>query len=188
MYRYRQRERRVWEKSSGASEGAHMIITVRSGGSSTVLSSALAPLLLSRSALLKITTRHGATVGRLAARPMTSRTVSTGMMTSCGSTKTRSVCCLVPSTARQASHFPQPGSSGSVHMSAAAKSIAAKDRPEPGGPVKSQEWLIARGSAPGIPRAARAAPKIVRATPGVSANRCATLPVFTRSSLLVLLQ
>ena len=42
--------------------------------------------------------------------------------------------------------------------------------------------------APGIPRAARAAPKIVRATPGVSANRCATLPVFTRSSLLVLLQ
>ena len=67
-------------------------------------------------------------------------------------------------------------------MSAAAKHCAARERPAPGGPVNSQEWLMARGSP--SPRAARAALSMVWATEGALASLSATLEVFTRSSLL----
>ena len=41
-------------------------------------------------------------------------------------------------------HSPQPASGPGPrsHCSAAAKAIAALDRPEPGGPVNSQAWFI----------------------------------------------
>ena len=46
-------------------------------------------------------------------------------------------------TWRQLLHSLQPPSS---HSSAAAKARAATDRPDPGGPVNSQAWVIAPGS------------------------------------------
>lgn len=49
----------------------------------------------------------------------------------------------VPSTAvRHSRQVPQPWLG---HCSAAAKARAAVDRPEPGGPVSSQAWVIASG-------------------------------------------
>ena len=39
-------------------------------------------------------------------------------------------------------HSPQPGWPSEVHCSAAAKHSAAIERPEPGGPVISQAWVI----------------------------------------------
>ena len=40
-------------------------------------------------------------------------------------------------------HSPQPPDG---HSSAAAKARAATERPDPGGPVNSQAWVIAPGS------------------------------------------
>ena len=48
------------------------------------------------------------------------------------------------SAVRQAWQVPQPPRS---HSSAAAKASAALDRPDPGGPVKSQAWPTPRPSA-----------------------------------------
>ena len=64
------------------------------------------------------------------------------MFTRCGTTCSRSVC--VPANAnRHASQRPHPISTGSVHISAAANANAACERPAPGGPVKSQAWVMA---------------------------------------------
>ena len=104
---------------------------------------------MSLSALSMTTTRHAATVGRVAARVMMSRTESTEMDSSCGWMNTRSVWLCCSSTWRHAAHSPQPSgrpSSTPVHISAAARSSAAYERPEPGGPVNSHECDIARGS------------------------------------------
>jgi adenylate cyclase len=46
-------------------------------------------------------------------------------------------------TVWQAAHSPQPCRG---HCSAAANARAATERPEPGGPVKSQAWVMAAGS------------------------------------------
>ncbi len=43
------------------------------------------------------------------------------------------------STVWQAWHSPQPARS---HWRAAAKATAALERPEPGGPVNSQAWVM----------------------------------------------
>jgi len=40
----------------------------------------------------------------------------------------------------QSVHFPHPLS---LHTKAAAKATAALERPDPGGPTKSQEWVMA---------------------------------------------
>ena len=66
-YRWRQRERSVCEKSCGSADGAHMMITVCSGGSSTVFSNASAASVFNRSAFSMTMTRQVATVGRRAA-------------------------------------------------------------------------------------------------------------------------
>ena len=42
----------------------------------------------------------------------------------------------------QARHSPQPGAPSDVHCRAAAKHSAATERPDPGGPVISQAWVI----------------------------------------------
>ena len=39
-------------------------------------------------------------------------------------------------------HCPHPGVPSEAHCSAAAKHKAATERPEPGGPVNNQAWVI----------------------------------------------
>ena len=129
--------------SSGSVEGAQSIITVCAGGSSTVLRRVLAAASVSRSALSRMTMRHLPTVGSMAAGVTTSvRMVSTPMVSSRGVMCTTSV--WAPRcTLRHCSQVPQPMMCGLVHSRAAAKATAALDRPDPGGPVKSQAWVIA---------------------------------------------
>ena len=50
-----------------------------------------------------------------------------------------------PIVVRHPGHAPHPGVSP-VHWRAAAKARAATERPDPGGPVISQAWLIERAS------------------------------------------
>ena len=91
-------------------------------------------------------------------------------------------------------HRPQPATVGSVHSSACANASAATDRPEPGGPVKSHECVIApfgsaaaraAGSSPAaaIARAARAAAVNVARTPPASVTRSKTLPSSMRTTI-----
>src|SRR5699024_9348201 len=182
MYKCRQRERRVWEESCGSAQGAHIMMTVCAEGSSTVFSKAFDAPAVRRSALSKIITRNFAWVGRAIASWITPRTSSTLLVSPCGVQNFRSGGDWVSKTERHPSHCPHPSSpsgplvSTLVHINAAAKASAALERPEPGGPVNSQEWLIARGSAPGRSRAARAACMMASRTAGRSANRCATEP------------
>ena len=67
--------------SCGSVLGAHRMNTVRSGGSSILLSRALALESLNLSASSKTTMRHGATVGIAAAVRMTSRASATWITT-----------------------------------------------------------------------------------------------------------
>ena len=57
-------------------------------------------------------------------------------------------------TVWQAAHSPHPCCG---HCRAAANARAATDRPEPGGPVNSQAWVIAAGSAAAAASSATAA-------------------------------
>src|SRR5699024_12333955 len=122
-------ERRVWEKSCGSADGAHMMIMVCAEGSSTVFNSALEAPAVRRSALSKIMTRYFALVGKAMASLITPRTSSTLMVRPCGVQKFRSTCDWVSNTERQASHCPQPSSASGplsstlVHINAAAKEI-----------------------------------------------------------------
>jgi len=75
------------------------------------------------------------------------RTSSTPML-SCSVRTTVTSGCAPDKVVRHAEHSPQPPF---AHSSAAANARAAFDRPDPGGPVISQAWLIACAS----PAAAR---------------------------------
>ncbi|GAT13169.1 putative uncharacterized protein [Mycolicibacterium thermoresistibile] len=55
----------------------------------------------------------------------------------------RTSACVPAIVVVQARHSPHPGTPSEVHCNAAAKHSAAIDRPEPGGPVISQAWVIA---------------------------------------------
>src|SRR6185437_15753272 len=67
-------------------------------------------------------------------------------------------------TWRQLLHSLQPPSS---HSSAAAKARAATERPDPGGPVNSQAWVIAPGSG-GRPSSTKEAPAAARGGGGAA--------------------
>ncbi len=121
----------------------HSSHTVRGGGSSIALSSTLEVRSVIRSASSTMITRHRPWDGERWATPMRSRTSSIEMVTFSVATTVTSA--WVPASAVvHAGHVPQPPAG---HCSAAAKARAALDRPEPGGPVMSQAWVIADGSA-----------------------------------------
>src|SRR5664280_1561759 len=86
-------------------------------------------------------------VGLIAARRTSMRTSSTPML-SCSVRTTVTSGCAPDKVVRHAEHSPQPPF---AHSSAAANARAAFERPDPGGPVISQAWLIACAS----PAAAR---------------------------------
>src|SRR5690606_16545961 len=89
------------------------------------------------------TTRHRPWDGARWARATRERTSSMEMVTRSVATSVTSAC--VPARAvRHSWHVPQPPAG---HCRAAAKARAAMDRPEPGGPVTSQAWVMAEGSA-----------------------------------------
>ena len=81
-------------------------------------------------------------------------------------------------TSRQGLHCPQPGT-GPVHCRAAAKARAAFERPDPGGPVTSQAWVMASPAGdvapePAPPPRAPSTPRVASgATPAAAcASRC----------------
>ena len=89
-----------------------------------------------------IITRHRPTDGRRAASWTRARMLST--LIDRPSVATTVTSAWVPSSAvRHSWHTPQPPSG---HCSAAAKARAATERPDPGGPVNSQAWVMAVGS------------------------------------------
>ena len=129
--------------SSGCRLGAQSMTTVRGGGSSIILRIALAAVSVIRSASSTTMTCQ---------RPWTARgrPPGSGSRASCApidspsGTITCTSACVPASTVRHSWQVPSPPSG---HCSAAAKARAATDRPEPGGPVNSQAWVIAAGSA-----------------------------------------
>jgi hypothetical protein len=78
----------------------------------------------------------------MAERRTSSRTSSTPIESTSMRTSVTSGC-EPDSDVRHAVHFPQPPE---PHCGAAAKARAAFDRPELGGPVYNQAWLMACGS------------------------------------------
>ncbi len=93
---------------------------------------------VSRSASSTSSTCHRPCVGELAAR-MTRARISPTAMDSPSGTTNRTSACVPVSAVWQAWHCPQPALG---HCSAAANVRAATERPEPGGPVKSQAWVM----------------------------------------------
>ena len=145
----RQRERTVGSTSSTV--GAHSIHTVRSAGSSIALSSAFHARSVSRSASSTIMICQRRPTGARAERRTRSR-ISSTPIESFSVRITATSAWLPASTVWHWWHWPHPRSSGRSHCSAAANATAALDRPDPGGPVKRNEWLM-----PWPPAAARSA-------------------------------
>ncbi len=119
--------------SSGCSLGAQSRNTVRSFGSSTALRTAFEACSVIRSASSMRTTCQRAVVGIRAARSITARISLTpsdrpSVATSWTSAWVRAM------TVWHTWHASQPRRG---HCRAAAKALAATERPEPGGPVKS---------------------------------------------------
>ena len=149
--------------SSGSTDGAHSRKTVAGGGSSTTFSSALAAPSVNRSASSITTTCQRPVLGRRDAVVTMARIASTPIERPSGMMRRTSawVPAIVVVHPRQA---PHPGTPSAVHCRAAAKHSAATERPDPGGPVMSQAWVMAPdiaapraapGAAPGAaPRAA----------------------------------
>src|SRR3954454_2162615 len=137
----RHRDRIVTEMSSGCVDGVQSRNTVRGGGSSMALSSALAACSVSRSASSITTACQRPPEGAVPARRTSARISLTPMDRPSGTTK-RTSAWVAPSTVWHPWHSPQPTPSRS-HSSAAANARAATDRPDPGGPVKIQAWVIA---------------------------------------------
>ncbi len=125
--------------SSGWVDGVQSRKTVRGGGSSIALSSALPAASVSRSASSMITTCQRRRDGVLAARSTSARISPTPIESPSGTTS-RTSAWVPPSVVWQAGQSPQPVPR--AHCSAAANARAATDRPEPGGPVKIQAWVI----------------------------------------------
>ena len=118
--------------------GAQSIQTVRGVGSSIALSSALAACSVSRSASSTISTCQRRPTGERPLRRTRSRTSSTPIESF--SVRISATSAWDPaSTVRHSWHSPHPCSR---HCSAAANATAALDRPDPGGPVNSHEWLM----------------------------------------------
>ncbi len=144
----RVRDTIVGSTSSGV--GAHRIHTVRGLGSSSDLSRALPETSLSRSASSTISTFQRPMIGVIDARRISSRD-SSAVICSFSGVNWSTSACPRPRTWWQVSQVPHPPSG---HCRAAAKTRAAVERPEPGGPVSSQAWVI---EGPGSPRRMRAA-------------------------------
>ena len=123
------------------------------GGSSTALSSAFDAPSVSRSASSISTIWKRPVAGRRAASWTTARISLTEMVRPSGVT-VRTSAWVAASTVRQCEHWPHPPYS---HCRAAAKALAATDRPEPGGPVNSQACVIAAAGTPSAPRDAATA-------------------------------
>ena len=138
----RHRDRSVIAISSGSTEGAHNRNTVDGGGSSTTFNSALAAPSVSRSASSMTTTCQRPVLGRRDAVATMARISSTPIDSPSGVMRRTSA--WVPAiVVVQARQCPQPGTPSDVHCRAAAKQTAATERPDPGGPVISQECVIA---------------------------------------------
>ncbi|RAO59363.1 hypothetical protein PSN01_02691 [Micromonospora saelicesensis] len=151
--------------SSGWVDGAQSRKTVRGGGSSIALSSALPAASVSRSASSMTTTCQRPPDGVLAARSTRARISPTPMESPSGTT-IRTSAWLPPIVVWQPGHSPQPVPC--THWSAAANARAATERPEPGGPVKIQAWVIpAAGSSPPV-AASSAADSLPLAGPAVT--------------------
>ena len=124
--------------------GAHRSQTVLVPGSSIALSSALAADSVSRSASSMTTTRQPPMDGAHATLVNSSRTSSTLM-------ERPSVLMISTSgwpwvlAALQSEQLLQPLF---LQISACAKATAADERPDPGGPVKTQAWVISWDSMP----------------------------------------
>ena len=137
----RQRLRIVGSTSSTV--GAHSTHTVRSAGSSTALSTALPEESLKRSASSTTITCHRWLTGLMA----DFRTISRASLTrNCtDSVDTRVTSGWEPaSVVMQALQPPHPaaGPGPFSHCSAAAKAIAVLERPDPGGPVSRNAWVM----------------------------------------------
>ena len=146
----RQRERSVIAMSSGSTEGAHSRNTVDGGGSSTTLSKAFAAPSVSRSASSITTICQRPVPGRREAICTMVRIASTPIDRPSGTMRRTSA--WVPAiVVVQARHSPHPGAPSDVHCRAAAKHSAATERPDPGGPVISQAWVIVAAEAPAPP-------------------------------------
>ena len=140
--RWRQRERMVGRTSCRV--GAQSNQTVRVPGSSIALRSALAADSVRRSASSITTTRQPPIDGAHAMRVRSSRTSSTlidrpsvRMISTSG--------WPLDAAERQSLQVPQP-ILGQIR--AWAKATAADERPEPGGPVKTQACVISCDSSP----------------------------------------
>ena len=140
----RHRDRSVIAMSSGSTDGAHNTNTVAGGGSSTTFSSTLAAPSVSRSASSMTTMRQRPVLGRRDAVATMPRMSSTPIDNPSGMTR-RTSPWLPTIVVVQARHRPHPGTPSDVHCKAAAKHSAATERPDPGGPVTSQAWVIAPG-------------------------------------------
>ncbi len=118
--------------------GAHKSQIVRVEGSSIAFKRAFAADSVRRSASSMTTTRYVATDGVQAARVMSSRISS--ILIERPSVWISSTSAWAPDWAvRQSTQLPQPPDGQTKE---AAKASAALDRPDPGGPVKSQAWVI----------------------------------------------
>ena len=125
--------------------GAQRIHTVCGGGSSMALSSMFTAVSVSRSASSSTITCHGLFTGDMPALWMSSR-ASFAVYDRPSVVTTSTSACPPSGAVRHASHTPHPSSG---HTSAAAKQVAAVERPEPGGPVMSQACVM---PGPGSPR------------------------------------
>jgi adenylate cyclase len=128
--------------TTSSAVGAHKIHTVLGAGSSMLFSNASAPRSVIRSASSMTMTCHRPRVGLMADRRTSSRTSSTPIESN--SVRTNVTSGWAPDNdVRHSVQCPQPPE---LHCSAAAKARAAFERPEPGGPVNNQAWLMACGS------------------------------------------
>lgn len=124
--------------------GANCNQTVRLLGSSIALRRAFAADSVSLSASSMTTTRHAPIDGAYATRVRSSRTSSTLIESPSVRIISTSGWMWILAELRSL-HVPQPLLG---QMRAWAKAIAAEERPDPGGPVKTQAWVISCDSSP----------------------------------------
>ena len=169
---WRHRERNVMATSAGSTDGAHSRKTVSGGGSSTTFSRAFAAPSVSRSASSMTTICQCPMLGRRDAVDTTARISSTPIDSPSGTMRRTSA--WVPAmVVVQARHCPQPGTPVEVHCRAAAKLSAATERPEPGGPVNNQAWVIAPPELePGVRPARNSRAAVAAATSSASTASC----------------
>ena len=150
--------------------GVHSSQTVWGGGSSMDLSRTLVVRSAMRSASSTRMTRQRPVQGRRWASPMRALTSSMVMMSFSVARRTTSG--WEPAmTSRQGLHCPHPGT-GPVHCRAAAKARAAFERPDPGGPVTSQAWVMASPAAAAAAEPAPPSRAPSGARPAACASRC----------------